>query len=162
MSRSRAAARVPREELAEVFWPGVEKHLVAQSLRTACSNIRKAIGQVVGFDRVGEYFRANGELSIDLDNVIVDVKDFLAHATDGDQQFERGDLRAALRHYQAAEELYTGSLLIGEMREPWVDAAAAETRTPAAISSWNVSRRWTPRAIAGAPVRRARSSPPGL
>ena len=78
---------VSRAEIGQVFWPGAERHLVAQSLRTACSNIRKAIAQIVGFQQVEMYFRAGDELSIDLDNVIVDVNRFVMHANDGDEQY---------------------------------------------------------------------------
>jgi DNA-binding SARP family transcriptional activator len=115
---------VSRAELGHVFWPDAEKHLVAQSLRTACSNIRKAIAQIVGFDRVDAYFRAGDDLSLDLDNVIVDVNGFVAHANDGDEQYERGEVRAAYAHYRSAGRLYRGNLLIGDVHEPWVSNAA--------------------------------------
>lgn len=118
------SGRVTRAELAEVFWPGAEKHLVAQGVRTACSNIRKAIGHVAGFDRVGAYFRANDELSIDFDNVVVDVHRYSAHVDDGDEQYERGDRQAAYTHYRNAGQLY-GNLLIADAREPWVASQAA-------------------------------------
>ncbi len=109
-----------RTELGQVFWPGAERHLVAQSLRTACSNIRKAIAQIVGFKQVEAYFRAGDELSIDLDNVIVDVNRFVMHANDADEQYDRGDLRAAYAHYRSAARVYRGDLLIGDAHEPWV------------------------------------------
>jgi hypothetical protein len=117
---------VSRGELGEAFWPGVEKHLVAQSLRTACSNIRKAIACVVGFDQVGTYFRTgHSDVSIDADNVVVDVKSFIAHANDGDEQYDRGELQAALVHYRLAEGLRTGSLLIGHPSGSWAAFHAA-------------------------------------
>jgi Bacterial transcriptional activator domain len=123
----RPGSIVSRAELGEVFWPGCERHLVSQSLRSACSNIRKAIAQLTGFDQVEAYFRtSNQEVSIDLDNVMIDVKSFVAHATDGDSQFDRGDLQAALVHYRNAEGFYSGALLIGDANEPWVSTQAAE------------------------------------
>ncbi|HEY1429256.1 MAG TPA: hypothetical protein VGF18_06760, partial [Candidatus Tumulicola sp.] len=60
-----------RSELGEVFWPGGEKQLVSQCLRTACSNIRKAIARVVGFNAVDSYFLVNGDIGIDMSNVNV-------------------------------------------------------------------------------------------
>lgn len=111
---------VSRTELGQVFWPGAERHLVAQSLRTACSNIRKAIAQIVGFKQVEAYFRAGDELAIDLDNVIVDVNRFVMHANDADEQYNRGELRAAYGHYRSAARVYRGDLLIGDAHEPWV------------------------------------------
>jgi DNA-binding SARP family transcriptional activator len=114
-----------RAELAEMFWPGAETHLVAQSLRTALSNIRKAIGIVAGFDLVDVYFHATGDISLDLDNVIVDVSRFLAHANDGDAQYVRNELRPALAHYRSAVHAYAGNLLTGESAETWFEAQAA-------------------------------------
>lgn len=111
---------VSRAEIGQVFWPDAERHLVAQSLRTACSNIRKAIAHIVGFKEVESYFRAGDELSIDLDNVIVDVNRFILHANDADEQYNRGELRAAYAHYRSAARVYRGDLLIGDAHEPWV------------------------------------------
>jgi Bacterial transcriptional activator domain len=114
-----------RAEIGQVFWPDADRHLVAQSLRTVCSNIRKAIGQLVGFKQVEAYFRAGDELSIDLENVIVDVNRFVLHTNDADEQYERGELRAAYAHYRSAARVYRGDLLIGDAHEPWVAALDA-------------------------------------
>lgn len=114
-----------RAEIGQVFWPEADRHLVAQSLRTVCSNIRKAIGQIVGFKQVEAYFRAGDELSIDLENVIVDVNRFVLHADDADEQYERGELRAAYAHYRSAARVYRGDLLIGDAHESWVAALDA-------------------------------------
>jgi Bacterial transcriptional activator domain len=111
-----------RAEIAEVFWPSAERHLVAQSLRTVCSNIRKAIAHIVGFNRVEAYFRAGDDLSIDLDNVIVDVNRFVSHVNDANEQYERRDLKSAYAHYRSAARVYRGDLLIGDAHEPWVAA----------------------------------------
>jgi DNA-binding SARP family transcriptional activator len=94
-------------------------------LRTACSNIRKALAQIVGFDRVDSYFRAGDELALDLENVIVDVNGFVAHVNDGDEQYERGEVRAAYAHYRSAGRLYRGNLLIGDAHETWVGTLSA-------------------------------------
>jgi Bacterial transcriptional activator domain len=112
--------RVSRAELSQVFWPGAERHLVAQSLRTVCSNIRKAIAHIVGFKQVESYFHAGDEISIDLDNVIIDVNRFVTHVNDADEQYERGEMRAAYAHYRNAARVYRGDLLIGDAHEPWV------------------------------------------
>ncbi|HTA55958.1 MAG TPA: BTAD domain-containing putative transcriptional regulator [Candidatus Acidoferrales bacterium] len=119
---------VSRAELAEIFWPRAERHLAAQSLRTACSNIRKAIAQIVGFEQVEAYFRAGDELAIDLDNVIVDVHRFLRHANDGDERYACGDPRAAYAHYRSAARAYRGDLLIGDTHEAWVASHDAELK----------------------------------
>ena len=113
-----------RAELAAVFWPDADRQLAAQSVRTACSNIRKAIAANVGYACVDLYFRADPDVSLDLTNVVADVRRFTAHVADGDAGFDRGDLQEAAVHYRAAEELYTGRLLDGDVPEPWFESTA--------------------------------------
>jgi hypothetical protein len=117
--------RASRAELSELFWPGGEKELVSQCLRTAFSNIRKAIANLVGFDSVSAYFNVNGDASVDLNNVIVDLHKLTAYLNDGDEEYERGELQVAYAHYRRAAELYRGDLLIADAKEPWVAAHAA-------------------------------------
>lgn len=127
---------VSRRQLMELFWPGVERFSASQSLRTVCSQIRKAIIHIVGFERVDEYFRAADELSINLNNVIVDVTNFLRHANDGDELYDRGDLRGAYAHYCRVTRVYRNDLLIGDAREAWVIAldAALKRRRGTALA----------------------------
>jgi|GEM_PF-587151 len=108
-----------RAELASVFWPDADRQLAAQSVRTACSNIRKAIAAIVGYACVDLYFNADPDVSLNLTNVVADVRRFSAHAADGDASFDRGDVAEAAVHYRAAEELYAGRLLDGDAPEPW-------------------------------------------
>ncbi len=114
-----------REELRRQFWPDAESQLATQSIRTACSNIRRAIAAIVGYDNVDHYFVTRGEISVNLSNTVLDVRRFTAHVTDGSQQLERSNIREALAHYRAAESLYNGELLSGEYPEPWYTARAS-------------------------------------
>ena len=113
-----------RAELASVFWPDADRQLAAQSVRTACSNIRKAIAAQVGYACVDLYFRADPDVALDLTNVVADVRRFSAHCADGDASFDRGDSQEAAVHYRAAEELYAGRLLDGDVPEAWFTAQA--------------------------------------
>jgi DNA-binding SARP family transcriptional activator len=113
-----------RSELASVFWKDTDRHLATQSVRTACSTIRKAFASIVGPSNVELYFRTAPEIQIDLKNVVCDVRRFLAHVNDGDADFERGDANDAAMHYRAAEKLYAGALLEFDAPEPWIAAHA--------------------------------------
>jgi len=109
-----------RAELAAVFWADTDRHLATQSVRTACSTIRKAFASIVGPANVDLYFRTAPDVQIDLANVVCDVRRFCAHMTDGDADFERGNKQDAAMHYRAAEKLYAGRLLEFENPEPWI------------------------------------------
>ncbi len=108
-----------RTELREIFWPEASAHLATQSIRTASSNIRKAIAAIVGYGNVDRYFTSRGDIAVEVDNAVIDVRRFTAHLTDGDNGLEAGRVQEALAHYRAAEGLYVGELLSGEYPEPW-------------------------------------------
>lgn len=111
-----------RNELASVFWSDTDRHLATQSVRTACSTIRKAFASIVGPGNVDLYFRTAPDIQIDLKNVVCDVRRFLAHVNDGDADYDRGDVVDAAMHYRAAEKLYAGNLLEFDAPEPWIAA----------------------------------------
>lgn len=115
-----------REEIAAIFWPNAERHLATQSVRTACSTIRKAIGEVVGPRCVDLYFRTTPELQIDLDNVVSDVRRFNAHYADGEIAVNAGDSGGAEMHMRAAYKLYRGRLLEFEGEKEWFTPAARQ------------------------------------
>lgn len=116
--------RAARSELADVFWSGTDKHLATQSVRTACSTIRKAIAAIVGHADVERYFRTSPDLHVDLGNIVCDVRRFVTHVNDADAAFGNADPQAAAMHYRAAEKLYSGRLLEFEASEPWFEAQA--------------------------------------
>jgi DNA-binding SARP family transcriptional activator len=114
-----------RSELASVFWADTDRHCATQSVRTACSTIRKAFAAIVGPASVDLYFRTAPDIQIDLRNVVCDVRRFIAHVGDGDAEFERANIQDAAMHYRAAEKLYAGNLLEFDAPEPWILAHAA-------------------------------------
>lgn len=115
-----------REELASVFWANTDRHLATQSVRTVCSNIRKAIAAVVGYSMVDQYFRTEPHVQIELRNITCDYHRFLSHLNDGDHAFESGEMADAERHYLAAEGMYAGRLL-DDTIETWAESCAQLT-----------------------------------
>jgi DNA-binding SARP family transcriptional activator len=111
--------KASRAELASVFWSDTDRHLATQSVRTACSTIRKAFAMIVGYSAVDAYFRTAPDVQIDLSHVVCDVRRFTAHIVDAESCFSRGDQEGAAMHYRAAEKLYAGGLLDFEATEPW-------------------------------------------
>jgi len=117
-----------RPELLDTFWTGADGHLATQSLRTASSNIRKAIATLVGYAAVDRYFSSRGDIAVSLDRAVIDVRRFSAHVADGDTERERGHAAEAFAHYRAAETIYSGELLASDYPEPWYVGRAAMYR----------------------------------
>jgi hypothetical protein len=125
-------AAASRSLVLETFWPQGEPHLAAQSLRTACSTIRRAIAQCVGYDRVGHYFSAGRELR--LNNVSITSDRFRTHMRAADEALRDGDAMVARGHYLGACRLYRARLLDGEGNEPWLVGPAEQFADMAAIA----------------------------
>lgn len=130
---------VEREELARVFWPESEPQMVAQSVRTTCSNIRKAISRVVGYDSVQAYFRVGAQISISSQNVVIDVRRFETHADNGDRQYNAHELNAARSHYIIAQGLYSGRLFAGDGDDAWAVDRARELEDRIALITKRIS-----------------------
>lgn len=109
-----------RAELASVFWTDADRHLATQSVRTACSTIRRAFASVVGPANVDRYFRTAPEIQIDVNHVVCDVRRFCGHMKDGDSEFDSGNVQDAAMHYRAADKLYAGRLLDFDGTEAWI------------------------------------------
>ncbi len=118
----RPDCRASRLELQDAFWPSGDRSAAAQNLRTACSTIRKAIAAIVGYDAVERYFTVRGDVTINVDHSLIDVRRFSGHLSEGEADVTRGDVAAAIAHFRAAERLYAGPLLSGDLPE----AAIAE------------------------------------
>jgi hypothetical protein len=113
-----------RVELCERFWPGVEPELRAASLRVACSNMRRAIANIVGSSRVDRYLRTDGDIALNFANVSLDARRFRLHAADGEAQYVQGNHAEALVHFRLAEKLYAGRIGWCAQIEDWVDEVA--------------------------------------
>jgi hypothetical protein len=113
-----------RVELAKIFWPDVRPSVAMQSLRTACSTIRRAIASIVGADRVDEYLVTDERLTLNRAMIVCDIDRFLRHIEAGDAADLSGSLNDAIAHYRSAERLYGIGLLAGDVRGPYLDRAA--------------------------------------
>ncbi|MGZ3497539.1 MAG: AAA family ATPase [Vulcanimicrobiaceae bacterium] len=117
--------KASRTELCQVFWPEIEPQLAFANLRVACSNIRKAIGLIVGPGHVDRYFTSDGDIAVSFSNITVDARRFRLHVSDGDKQYQLGNVNESLAHYRAADSLYTGRLGWSDGTEDWIETNAA-------------------------------------
>jgi DNA-binding SARP family transcriptional activator len=122
--------RAARKELIDAFWPGQDETAAYGSLRTACSNVRKAIGMAAGAKRVEECFSTTGEdVRVNLDVTNVDVRRYLAHIAAGNTCYLTTDVREALVHYKRALSLYSGPIGWGDEPEPWLESLEQQCDT---------------------------------
>lgn len=147
----RVGGTATRSELLERFWPGTERRAAQQSLRTSCSNIRKAISSVAGPHRVDRYFVCGIDITLDPNSVSLDGHRFLSHVHSGDEAYKKDRRDAAAAHYRAALRLRRGAPAIdaddevqvafanrledafaraGQRLEEIEAASAADARTP--------------------------------
>lgn len=117
-----------REDILEKFWPGKDILSSTQSLRVTCSNIRRAISRVVGPDLVSSYFIYDETIRVNLENISVDVRRFLAHIKTANTSFITESFDDAIYHYRHAEKLYIAHLGWGDEPEEWLEALFIECR----------------------------------
>jgi hypothetical protein len=115
-----------RSELASVFWPHTARPLALQNLRTACSTMRRAIGNVVGMQRVDRYMIAGDRLVLNRSAIACDVERFRRHIAMADADDVAGARDAAIDHLRSAERLYGSGLFAGDVSEPMFAAHTAE------------------------------------
>ena len=117
-------AAAARSLVLGTFWPDAEPHLAAQSLRTACSTIRRAIAQCVGYDRVEHYFTAGRDLRLNTNFVSITSHRLRAHIHAAEEAYGNGDVIVARGHYLAACRIYKARLLDGDGNESWLAGPA--------------------------------------
>ncbi|WP_328472308.1 winged helix-turn-helix domain-containing protein [Actinoplanes sp. NBC_00393] len=110
-------APVPRDVLADTFWPDAEPEAARNNLHVTLSYIRRALRAAhpgVAVERRFEAYRIAGTATI-----WTDVEQFARHRSDGAQADRHGDRSAAMRDYEAACQLYDGDFLADDPYAEW-------------------------------------------
>lgn len=111
----RPHGRASRRELIQAFWPDADPLLGAQSLRSACSTMRRALADIVGHAALAHYVSFGDDVALNLDVCTVDARRARAHAADSDDAADRGDWAAAGEHAAAALRIVRGQFLDGDV-----------------------------------------------
>lgn len=111
----RPDGRASRRELIQAFWPDADPLLGAQSLRSACSTMRRALAAVVGHGVLAQYVSFGDEIALNLDLFTVDARRVRAHIADADDASARDDAGAAAEHAAAALRIVRGPFLDGDV-----------------------------------------------
>jgi DNA-binding SARP family transcriptional activator len=119
---------VPREELAELLWPGEDVPRTAHRLSVLLSIVRTVLDPdrsrpdpLVLADRTG--------VALDSAGVRVDVDDFLADVAYGVRLYERGDAAGARSILIAAQQSYVGEPFEDEPYPDWTAAMREQARS---------------------------------
>ena len=120
--------RTRRETLLRVFWPEADRQLAAQSLRSACSTMRRSLAAVVGYADLSHYVAFGDELALNLDLFVIDARRVRAHLRDAEAAWNAGDVVTAMEHDRAALRLSREELLDGDL-PPAIAGIAEEMDT---------------------------------
>jgi hypothetical protein len=113
-----------RETLLRAFWPEADRQLAAQSLRSACSTMRRSLAAVVGYADLSHYAAFGEEVALNLDLFAIDARRVRAHLRDADHAWSSGDVITALEHDRAALRLAKDELLDGDVPPPLAGVSA--------------------------------------
>jgi hypothetical protein len=111
----RPDGRASRRDLIQAFWPDADPLLGAQSLRSACSTMRRALATVVGHGALAHYVSFGDEIALNLDVFSIDARRVRAHIADSDDASARDDADAAAEHAAAALRIVRGPFLDGDV-----------------------------------------------
>ena len=127
--------RARRETLLRAFWPDSDRQLAAQSLRSACSTMRRSLAAVVGYADLAHYIAFGDEIALNLDLFVVDARRARAHLHDADAAWEAGDPGTAIEHDRAALKLAREELLDGDIPPALHDVSVQMNRDLARASA---------------------------
>ena len=116
--------RARRETLVKAFWPDADRHLAAQSLRSACSTMRRSLAAVVGYADLPHYVAFGDEIALNLDLFAIDAGRVRAHLRDAARAWSDGNIAAGAEHDRAALALASEPLLEGDVPHALQSVAA--------------------------------------
>ena len=115
--------RASRKQIVEAFWPRADRQLASQSLRSACSTLRRALAAVVGYGQLAHYVSFGDEIALNLELFTIDARRARAHLTDADAAWLRGDVAVAREHAEAVLRIARRSFLNGDVPTALRDVA---------------------------------------
>ncbi|MBV8636618.1 MAG: AAA family ATPase [Candidatus Eremiobacteraeota bacterium] len=101
-----------RQELLDVFWPNSERQTAIAALRTACSQIRHALREAVGFTRAQAYFKTDLHVRVPVELVITDLQRIRAHTAAALEAEKENDLKRACTHWEKVVALDSGDFVV--------------------------------------------------
>jgi len=117
---ARRATAVPKEVLADMFWPDSEPELARRSLHQAIYCLRQTFKRIMPDIQVIKF--ANDRYQINLDMPIwVDSEAFSQEIEQARAQYAAGKVDQAMQAYAIAIDLYEAPFLAEDRYEEWTD-----------------------------------------
>jgi DNA-binding SARP family transcriptional activator len=123
---ARRGRPVPREALMEALWPDEDPARLSNRLSVALSTVRAVLDPERRY--ASDRFVQADKHVVGLDDVPVDVEEFLTAAAAGLDRFTSGERAEALSLLASAEISYTGDFLEDDPYEDWAVSLREEAR----------------------------------
>ncbi len=117
---ARRATAVPKEVLADMFWPDSEPELARRSLHQAIYCLRQTFKRITPDTQVIQFFNDRYQINPDL-AIWVDSEAFCQEIEHARSQYAIGKIEQAMRAYAVAVDLYHAPFLAEDRYEEWTD-----------------------------------------
>jgi DNA-binding SARP family transcriptional activator len=125
---ARRGRSTPRALLMEELWPGEDPTVLSNRLSVALATVRSVLDPHKQHP-ADRYVAADKDaMRLDLENVAVDVEDFLTCATSGLSQLQQGRRDQGASALTEAVAMYSGDFLEEDTYEDWAHAMREEVR----------------------------------
>jgi DNA-binding SARP family transcriptional activator len=125
---ARRGRSTPRAMLMEELWPGEDPAVLSNRLSVALATVRSVLDPHKQHP-ADRYVAADKDaMRLDLENVAVDVEDFLACAASGLSQVRQGQRDEGASALAEAVAMYPGDFLEEDSYEDWAHALREEVR----------------------------------
>lgn len=114
---------VHRDKLIEMIWPGCDMVAGAKNFKTTLSRLRKSFSGAHSVNPVlslGEAIRLNYNI------FTLDSSQFKYHASSGIKMLARGEIAAARKYLETAQDIYVGDFLPEEPFDSFISTERSE------------------------------------
>jgi DNA-binding SARP family transcriptional activator len=125
---ARRGRPVLREVLTETLWPGDDPVRLANRLSVALTTLRSVLDPEKRFSPDHFVIADKQSVRLDLDNLSIDVEEFLSRANAGLELLRDGRHAEASPLLRVAEDLYAGDFLEEDTYEDWSGPLREEAR----------------------------------
>jgi DNA-binding SARP family transcriptional activator len=117
---ARRATPVPKEVLADMFWPDSEPELARRSLHQAIYCLRQTFKRLMPDIQVIQFSNDRYQINLEME-IWVDAEAFAQEIEQARTQYSAGKIEQAMQAYAVAVDLYHAPFLAEDRYEEWTD-----------------------------------------